>query len=105
MTHVEVIKMVKEIKLPNAYHHFVEGEAPNPPYIVYLYPSANNFAADGVVYHSGNNLDIELYTDKKDIKLEQKVEAVLNKYGIFYAKSEIWIESEKLYEVLYEMEV
>ena len=24
---------------------------------------------------------------------------------IFYAKSELWIDSEKLYEVLYEMEV
>lgn len=25
--------------------------------------------------------------------------------SIFYAKSEVWIDSEKLYEVLYEMEV
>jgi len=33
------------------------------------------------------------------------IEAVLLKYGIFYGKTETWIESEKLYEVLYEMEV
>ena len=105
MTHEEVIKMVNEIGLQSAYHHFAEGEAPDPPYVVYLYPNANNFSADGVVYHSGNNLDIELYTDLKDIKLEKKVEAVLQKHGIFYAKSETWIESERLYEVLYEMEV
>lgn len=26
-------------------------------------------------------------------------------HGIFYEKSEVWIESESLYEVLYEMEV
>lgn len=33
------------------------------------------------------------------------MEAVFDGYGIFYEKSEVWIESEKLYEVLYEMEV
>mgnify|MGYP007077364678 FL=1 len=37
--------------------------------------------------------------------LEQRVEAVLDGYGFFYSKSETWIGSEKLYEVLYEMEV
>ena len=26
-------------------------------------------------------------------------------HGIFYARSEVWIESERLYKVLYEMEV
>lgn len=36
---------------------------------------------------------------------EQKVEAVLDKQGIFYEKSEVWIESEKLYEVLYSFEM
>lgn len=52
-------------------------------------------------------MNIELYTDVKDFSVEQKVEAVLDAHGIFYEKSEVWIESEKLYEVLYtfEMEV
>ena len=48
---------------------------------------------------------IELYTDCKDLSAEQKVEAVLDKQGIFYEKSEVWIESEKLYEVLYSFEM
>ena len=51
------------------------------------------------------SLDIELYTDLKNPDLEETIEAVLLKYGIFYGKSETWIESEKLYEVLYETEV
>ena len=39
--------------------------------------------------------------------MEQKLESVLDKHGIFYEKTETWIESERLYEVLYyfEMEV
>ena len=52
-----------------------------------------------------NRLNIELYTDKKDVELEETVEAVLDRHGIFYVKSEVWIESENLYEVLYQMEV
>ena len=105
MTHQEVLKMMDEMKLPYAYHHFVEGESPEPPFLVFLYPNSDNFAADGMVYFKVNRLNIELYTDLKDVELEETVEAVLDKYGIFYEKSEVWIESENLYEVLYQMEV
>ena len=105
MTHQEVLKMMDEMKLPYAYHHFVEGESPDPPFLVFLYPGSDNFAADGMVYFKVNRLNIELYTDLKDVELEETVEAVLDKHGIFYEKSEVWIESENLYEVLYQMEV
>ena len=105
MTHQEVLKMLDEMKLPYAYHHFVEGESPEPPLLVFLYPNSDNFAADGMVYFKVNRLNIELYTDLKDVELEEIVEAVLDKHGIFYEKSEVWIESENLYEVLYQMEV
>ena len=105
MIHQEVLKMMDEMKLPYAYHHFVEGESPDPPFLVFLYPNSNNFAADGMVYFKVNRLNIELYTDLKDVELEETVEAVLDKHGIFYEKSEVWIESENLYEVLYQMEV
>lgn len=97
--------MMDEMKLPYAYHHFVEGESPDPPFLVFLYPNSDNFAADGMVYFKVNRLNIELYTDLKDVELEETVEAVLDKHGIFYEKSEVWIESENLYEVLYQMEV
>nr|DAZ38034.1 MAG TPA: tail completion protein [Caudoviricetes sp.] len=105
MTAENVTKMLEEMKLPFAYHHFAEGESPDPPFLVYLYPGADNFAADGVTYFKVNKLHIELYTDYKDIDLEEKVEAVLIRHGLFYDKSEVWISSEKLYEVLYQMEV
>ena len=47
---------------------------------------------------------IELYTDEKNPETEALVETVLDAHGIFYDKSEVWIESEKLYEVLYTFE-
>lgn len=105
MTHEKVLKMMEEMGVPFAYDHFVEGEAPKPPFLVFLYPKAVNFAADGIAYFKVNQLDIELYTDLKQPEVEERIESVLLKHGIFYGKSEVWIESERLYEVLYEMEV
>ena len=97
--------MMEELKFPFAYDHFVEGESPEPPFVVFLYPGSNHFAADGRVYYKVKRLNIELYTDLKNVELEEQVEAVLDGHGIFYEKSEVWIESENLYEVLYQMEV
>ena len=100
----ELLQMLKEIGLPFAYHHFVEGESPEPPFICYLLPGSNNFSADGKVYYKINEVHIELYTDWKDLAVEEGVEDVLDEHSVFYNKSEVWIESEKLYEVLYTFE-
>ena len=105
MTLEEVMTMLSGLGLPVAYDHFARGEAPDPPFIVFLYPSADNFAADGIVYHSFDVLHVELYTDRKDPDQEEALEDLLTENELFYAKSEVWIESEQLYEVLYEMEV
>ena len=101
----ELAAMLKEMDIPFAYDHFAEGESPEPPFICYLLPGSDNFAADGRVYFRINEVRIELYSDSKDVGLESKVEAVLDSYGIFYNKSEVWIQSEKLYEILYSFEV
>lgn len=105
MTKTEVVQMVKKFGLPYAYDHFAEGESPEPPFVVYLYPGSDNFAADGTVYFKKDRLHVELYTDSKDPVLEQQIEDVLDAHGLFYNKSEVWIQSERLYEVLYQMEV
>ena len=103
----ELLQILSETQIPFAYHHFAEGESPEPPFICYLLPGSNNFSADGKVYYKINEVHIELYTDLKDLAVEQQLEDVLDEHGIFYNKSETWIESEKLYEVLctFEMEV
>lgn len=103
----ELTAILKEIGIPFAYDHFAEGESPQPPFICYLFPLSDNFSADGRAYYKISGVNMELYTDRKDLPVEGKIEAVLDRHGIFYEKSEVWIESEKLYEVLYtfEMEV
>lgn len=101
----ELAAMIKEMGIPFAYDHFAEGESPEPPFICYLLPGSENFDADGRVYFKINEVRIELYTDLKDLSVEEKVTAVLDSHGIFYDQTETWIESEKLYEVVFAFEI
>ena len=105
MTIENIVEMLQEMNIPFAYDHFAEGESPEPPFICYLIPGSDNFAADGKVYFKMNEVRIELYTDFKDLDLESRVEGVLDGHEIFYNKSETWIQSEKLYEVMYSFEM
>ena len=101
----KILSILNALGIPIAYDHFAQGESPNPPFICYLIPGTNNFSADGVAYYKINQFNIELYTDLKDLSLERKLEEALDEASIFYNKSETWIESESLYEVLYTFEM
>ncbi len=100
----DLMDLLSETGLPFAYDHFAEGESPEPPFITFLIPASDNFSADGVVYLKVDVVHIELYTDEKNPETETLVETVLDSHGIFYEKTEIWIESTRLYEVLYSFE-
>ena len=101
LTYDEIVTMVEAIGLPCAYDHFAEGESPDPPFVVFLFPNSENFFADGIVYHQRTELAIELYTDLKQPQHERQVERVLSRYDIPWNKTEVWIEDERLYEVRY----
>ena len=103
MTHNEVFEVLEALSLPIAYDHFEEGESPDPPFICFLYPRNVPFGADDSIYYQLHALDIEVYTDLKDPVLEQRVEKLLTEHELFFHKSEVWIEEEKMYEVLYEV--
>lgn len=105
MRYEDIVNMLRETEMPFAYDHFAEGEAPKPPFIVFLFPRSDNFSADGNVYKKINELNIELYTDTKQPDVEENLEAVLDNHGLFYNKTEVWIADERLYEVLYTLEV
>ena len=105
MNYEDIVEMLKESGLPVSYDHFAEGESPEPPFICFLFPGSDNFSADNVVYLKIQNLNIELYTDEKSPELEEKIEGILSSHELFWNKSEVWIETEKMYEVLYQMAV
>jgi hypothetical protein len=101
----EVLEILEAVGLPYAYHHFAEGESPEPPFLIFLFPGTDNVFADDTVYQKIDELNIELYTDKKDPETENLIEDILIAHELPYEKSEVWIESEKMYEVLYQTQM
>jgi hypothetical protein len=91
---------------PVAYSHFKQSEneaVPPPPFITYLVVGSSNFMADNKVYKQLQDVEIELYTDRKDINAEKKIEEALQQYEIPFETYEDFIESEKLYQKIYEV--
>lgn len=105
MTVEEIYEMVEAIGLPCTYYSFPEKEAPSLPYVVFYFPNSNNFPADDRVYAHITSLNIELYTNEKSFEYEAAVESVLDLHGMVWEKSESYLNSEQMYEVLYEMEI
>ncbi len=105
MTPEQVFAVLRKTGLPVAYDHFAEGESPDPPFIVFLFPGSSNMFADDKVYHKINQLNVELYTARKAPETEDALEGVLSDHEIPWEKSETWIPSEQMYEVLYQTEI
>lgn len=103
MTQRELTALLESTGLPVSYFAFPEGTAPAPPFICYRYRNSNNFSADGLVYHKTDHVAVELYTETKQPEYESLVEEALS--GIFWKKQENYIESEKRFQIVYEMEV
>lgn len=101
---IEAFKeLLKTAGLPVAYYAFPENEAPQLPFICYLIPFTNNFSADGKVYQKINYVQVELYTKLKSPEIEEKVEEALSSF--YWEKTETYLEDEKCFEIIYELEV
>lgn len=100
-------KLSAQTGAPFEYDHFTEGEAINPPFVLYRRVAAPNFSADGVVYAKGGGVDLELYaaTPEKMAELMEIAEQLLDEEEIFYNKTAdtVYITSEDFYETLYEI--
>lgn len=108
MTLTELVKMLKATGYPVAFSHFESTEqnpAPDPPFITYTTPNTENMHADNKTYQKVQNVDIELYTDKKDLQAEQKIESLLEQHEIPWESYEVYIESERLFQKLYEITI
>ena len=104
MTLQEIYKGLEGLGYPVAYRAFAEGEVPDPPYIVYYEQGTDNFSADGIPYDIITDLDIELYTKKKDSEAEQKIIDWLTENSMYWEKEEYYIESTELLQVIFETE-
>ena len=92
--------------IPFTYRSWPKGKAPALPWGVYLEAYGRSFGADDVAYSTIRHMQVELYTVDKDPALEKRLEDTLTAAGLFYEKTnETYLEDQKCYEVLYELEV
>lgn len=103
MTLAELNSILDATGYPVAYSHFNEQKA--TPYITYLVSYSSNFFADNKTYKRIDIAQVELYTDKKDLQAESTLETLLDSNEIAYETTETFIESEKLFQKIYEIGV
>lgn len=108
MTRAEIANMISAMGFPFAYYQFEanpDNPPPPPPFICFYYPNNNDLIADNINYARIDALTIELYTDNKDFDNEAAVESVLLSHGLAFGKTEAYIDTEKMYQITYTMEV
>ena len=103
MTLEALAALLETTGLPVAYRAFPAGQAPQLPFLCYLCDGSNNFDADDRVYHAVTRVSVELYTAQKRPELEQTVETALS--GLCWEKTEEYLDDERCYEIIYEIEV
>ncbi|UYL94039.1 putative tail-component [Geobacillus phage vB_GthS_PK3.6] len=103
MTQAELYQALKSIGYPVAYGSF--SSPVTPPFITYQFAYNSDLIADNVNYVPIENFQVELYTAKKDLVAEQKVQDKLKELGLPYQKFETYLDTENLYQILYEIQL
>ncbi len=105
MTRKEVAQMVESIGLPYAYYQFDEDTAQAPPFVVFFFSTSNDLYADQTNYQRIDSLSIEFYSSEVDFDTEETIETILNDAGLTFYKEQSFIESERIWQTAYDMEI
>lgn len=97
--------MVDSIGLPYAYYQFDEDTAQAPPFVVFFFSTSNDLYADQTNYQRIDSLSIEFYSSEVDFDTEETIEAILNDAGLTFYKEQSFIESERIWQTAYDMEI
>lgn len=87
------------------YRAWKTGTAPDLPWVCYYETGETTEPADNAVYASFLKITIELYTEHKDKAIEAALDSALAGADIVYEKECTHLDSEKMYETIYTMEV
>lgn len=101
MTLKEINEKLNILDIPVAYNCFITAQ--KPPFLVYKITSENIRGADNKNMLSEKSVRIELYSEIKNIEIEEELENLFNEYEL--EKSEVYIESEKMLETIYEFDL
>ena len=97
MTLAEFVELFEDCGMPIAFDHFKTPQV--LPYLVYIVTTNDEMAADNKTFYSRPVLQLELYTEQKDMDTEEAVEEIIDDF--FYTKEEEYLDDEQMYMVAY----
>lgn len=103
MTYQELEQLLVPLGIPFTFHHWEK--PPKMPYGVCFDDHTSNFAADSIAYVVIRNFNIELYVRQRDPDLESRLEDILTAAELYWDKVVTYIDSERFYQIAYEIEV
>lgn len=85
----ELYNLLKTSGLKVVYDDFTgqKDETPKLPFISYYVVQSTPIPSDNVVISEPVDVMIELYTEKKDLKLEKRIKDILTENKIYYESS------------------
>ena len=86
-TLAELLTAVDSTGLPNTQVEWLNGTAPDMPYVVIVPGDTDNWFADGRVNETPVLYLVELYTRVRDVALEVDVQNALNSAGIGWQRT------------------
>lgn len=101
MTRRELYTVLTGCGIPTAYGAF--GNSPPPPYIIFERYGSESTYADNRTVRLYDEYRVELYTDKRDEELEEKLEKLFDNAEIEYELSESYVSDERLFQTVYEI--
>lgn len=103
MTYMDLINELKSLGFPVTYGSFKS--SPTPPFITVQFAYNNDIIADNQNYQDVGDYQVELYTTVKHPPTEQLVQGKLKELRLPYTKVETFLDSEDLYQVIYEIQL
>ena len=78
--------------------------APSLPYILWL-ERTNHYGADDCSPIAHRAITVELYAEHIDARMERRIAAELDALGVDYSFERVWLESEGMFETIYDFEM
>lgn len=105
MTTQEVNDLVAGFGLPYAYYQFEQNTVQAPPFLCFFFGPSSDFQADNINFQPIRELNVELYTNRKDFALEEKLEKSFDDLHLPYEKEETFLDKERMHMTTYTMDV
>ncbi len=94
---------LKSLGYPVAYSHFKSAQT--PPFICYRVIDSDTLTGDNTVVDEAINVDIELYTETKNLTAENKIKQFLKDNELPWDYVESYIETEGVFQCVFSIQL